>query len=394
MKSNFDSTIENLKQSYRRSGLLWTISLALQNTGLPAFRCWPEKKFSSEIISRQTGLILQSMGMEEDAAEVAAGHINYADIHGIESHGCSMLRTYHQHSRQGSLNMASKPEIIRQNSTTALIDGGGGLGHMPSDMAMKLAIEKCRESGMGAAAVRNSGHFGAAGSYVAMAADKGLVGIAMTSILEPAVVPTHGVQAMLGTNPIAFSAPASRNRPFLLDMATSIVPTGKLFMAWRKGKFIPRGWAFNHKGRSLRNPYFAMNARRLAPLGGTLQMGGHKGYGLASMVEILSAILPGCLEFDSRIGHFFLTIDPGRFGDISLFRDNTDDFIDSLRASQPQDPNYPIQVAGDPEYEAAADRMENGIPLTRVVIEDIRFICDDTGATFLLGEQQGTEMSK
>ena len=387
MNRKADSMLDKFTKSYRESGRLWAVSLSLQNMGVPAFRFWPEKKFGHRLISRQTLAILRALGMPEEMAETAAGHINYSDLHGIDSHGCGMLRLYHRKVREGALVMNPRIEIIRQDETTALIDGGRGLGHITADMAMKLAIEKCRKTGLSAVAVRNSGHFGAAGAYAAMAADAGLIGMALTSIQEPAVVPTHGLQAMLGTNPISFGAPASRNRPFLLDMATSIAPTGRIVMAWRKGRFIPAGWSFNRRGKSLRNPFFALRERRLAPLGGSPEMGGYKGYGLAAMVEILTTLLPGCLEFESKIGHFFPALDPGRFGAPSAFRDNTDGFIDSLRATRPKNPRRPVQVAGDPEYQAASDRLENGIPLARMVIEDIRAVCTETGAPFLLDEQ-------
>jgi LDH2 family malate/lactate/ureidoglycolate dehydrogenase len=231
--------------------------------------------------------------------------------------------------------------------------------------------------------VRNSGHYGAAGAYAAMASRAGLMGMALTNVKTPALVPTHGSEACLGTNPIAFSAPADNNRPFLLDMATSIVPVGKVVMAKRRGRLIPRGWAQDSTGKTLRNPDKAIAQRRLAPLGSTPEMGDHKGYGLAAMVEILSSVLPGNQETDG-VGHFFLVMDPGRFGEPGAFTSGVDDMMDGLRSSTPQNPDQPVQVAGDPEYSAAERHQREGIPMTRSVLEDIRMVCRESGATFYL----------
>src|SRR5262249_41605383 len=159
--------------------------------------------------------------------------------------------------------------IVHEGEATALLDGGGGLGHVPADGAMKLAIAKAAAHGIAAVAVRNSGHFGAAGSYAALAARAGLIGVATTGTRVPSVAPAFGVDAMLGTTPIAFAAPAARNRAFLLDMATSTAPLGRLGVAAQRGQAIPRGWALDQRGRPVRNARRALAQRRLTPLGGS-----------------------------------------------------------------------------------------------------------------------------
>lgn len=379
-----DANRKKLQNNLRESGFLWTASLVLDRLGFRVFRLWPEKTMAPEILAGQITAILRAWGMAEEHIAITVEHIMYADVHGIDSHGCSMLLHYHRQLQAHSVTMTPKIEIVRESETTALVDGGGGLGHVPADVAMKLAIAKCRNTGVGAVTVRNSGHYGAAGSYGAMAARSDLIGLAMTNVRQPALVPTHGLSALLGTNPIAFAAPAARNKPFLLDMATSIVPMGKVFMAWRKGRSIPAGWALDHRGAPLRNPGKAMDQRRVAPLGGTLKMGGHKGYGLATMVEILSSVLSGNSRTTSGVGHFFLALNPERFGETADFKTQLDSLMDALRSTEPKTPGQPVRVAGDPEYEAAADRRRNGIPLTRCVIEDIRTVCRASGVPFLL----------
>lgn len=372
----------------RGSGPLWSASVALDRV-LPAnvLGLWPPATVSQEALAAQLRRILGAWGMPDEHVEITVGHMLYADLHGIDSHGCGMLLHYHRGLVSGSLTMRPKIEIARESETTALLDAGGGLGHVPADMAMRMTIEKCRQAGVGVVAVRNSGHFGAAGAYASMAAAAGLIGIATTNTELPAVVPTFGAEAMLGTNPIAFAAPAGRNRPFLLDMATSTVPLGKLMTAWRSGRSIPAGWALDPGGRAVTNGLTAAGHRRLTPLGSSPEMGSHKGYGLAAAVEILSSLLSGSGRTPNRaarVGHFFLAIDPRRFGGGGEFEQALDELIDALRACRPVDPGRSVLVAGDPEYAAYAERCRSGIPLSRSVVEDIRAVARASRVAFVL----------
>lgn len=382
----------------RASGPLWTASLILDRAGFSVLGRWPGKTVSPETLSKQVASIFRAWGMPEEYVLITVDHLMYSDLHGIDSHGCGMLLHYHRDFVAGSLTMTPKIQVIRESETTALIDGGGGLGHVPGDTAMKLAIAKCRNAGLGAVAVRNSGHYGAAGAYALLAAQSGFIGIAMTNTGMPAVVPTFGIEAMLGTNPIAFAAPAERNLPFLLDMATSTVPLGKLMTAWRSGCSIPVGWALDANGMPVRNGRLAAKYRRLTPLGSTREMGSHKGYGLAAVVEILSSLLPGLRsprgtsktveEADGRVGHFFLALDPRRFRDDGEFEADLDGMMDSLRASKPVAPNQPVLVAGDPEHTAYAERSRSGIPISRSVIEDIRTVCQASSVPFIIDTEK------
>jgi LDH2 family malate/lactate/ureidoglycolate dehydrogenase len=255
---------------------------------------------------------------------------------------------------------------------------------------MGRAIEKARATGIGVVSVRNSGHYGAAGAYAAMAAEHGLIGLATTSTPTPSVVPTFAAQPMLGTNPIALAAPARRNRPFLLDMATSAASLGKLLEMWRSGRRIPRGWALDARGRPVTNGRRAYQERRLAPLGGDRDHGGHKGYGLAMAVEILSSVLPGVAGVEpgvgrrARVGHFFLALDPARFREASGFAGDLDALIDSLHGAERADPRQGVLVPGDPEHAALTQRSRDGIPLSRGVFEDIRGVALASGVAFLL----------
>ncbi len=164
---------EKYKKSIDDSGFPWTLSVILDRIGLPAFRFWPERRIEPAILASQVTSILRAWGMAEEHILITSKHILYSDLHGIDSHGCSMLRHYFRQLSAGSVTMTPEIKVIRETATAALIDGGGGLGHVPADFAMKLAIKKCQNTGVGVVSVRNSGHFGAAGAYAAMAAQAG-----------------------------------------------------------------------------------------------------------------------------------------------------------------------------------------------------------------------------
>ena len=365
----------------RISGAMWTASLLLDRI-LPfgVLGLWPDIAVSPEVLARQLHTILRAWGTSDEHASITADQMLYADLHGIDSHGAGMLLHYHRLVHAGAVTPTPTIAVVLESETTALVDGGGGLGHVPGATAMNLAVAKCRDAGIGAVAIRNSGHFGAAGVYVSLAAAAGFIGIATTNTEDPAVVPTFGAEAMLGTNAFAFAAPGASGRPFLLDIATSTASLGQVATAWRKGRSIPTGWAVDSKGRPVRNARVAMEQRRLTPLGSTREMGSHKGYGLGAMVQILSSILPG----SQGVGHFFLAIDPRVFREDGEFEPELDTMMDSLRASARVDPSQPVLVAGDPERAIAAERRRSGIPLPRGVVEDIRGVARASRAPFIL----------
>lgn len=386
--------VQKLVETYRDSGALWTAALVADRV-VPGgvLRLWRDVPVRPDALRAQVAAILSAWGMPAAAAAVTVEHLLYADLHGIDSHGCAMLRSYQRDLAADLWRPDASVTTVQEDDTTALLDAGGGLGHVAADAAMQLAIVKCRAGGVGAVAVRNSGHFGAAGSYAMLAVEAGFIGIATTGTRIPSVVPTGGTTAMLGTNPIAFAAPGADEPPFLLDMATSTAPLGRLAIAAHRGEAIPRGWALDARGRSETNARRAIAARRLTPLGGSRIQGSHKGYGLATMVEILSAVLPGTRRARRephdprdvpRVGHFFLALDPARFRAGGGFGADLDALVRGLRATPPIDAATPVRVAGDPERDAARARTGAGVPLPRAVLEDLRHVARASGAPFLL----------
>ena len=343
----------------------------------------------------QIKAILLAWGMPEENAEPTADILSWADLHGVDSHGMSMLPGYDRLRRNGRAKMDARPGFVKETAISALVDGGGGLGHVPAHFAMQVAIDKAKRSGMAIAAVRNSAHFGATGYYTLMAANAGLIGMACTSASGIQVAPTFGKQARLGTDPWSFAAPGADGAPFLLDMATTTVAAGRIRNKANESLPTPPGWLVTKEGLPSTDPLEAIqHGGFLTSLGGSPENSSYKGYGLAAMVNILSSCLSGAtLVTDPMhtkkaqgmdIGHCFFAIDPGLFRDPADFRSDVARFCDDLRATTPIDPARPVMVAGDPERENAAYRSEHGVPVGIGLLSQVRQIAQACAAPWLL----------
>lgn len=350
---------------------------------------------SADQLARQVHGLLSAWGVPDVQAQSIVRVMMYADLRGIDSHGILMLSLYNDFRRQGRLVMAPDVRVVRDRAATVLIDGAGGLGHYPSEMAMASAIKKSREFGVGIASVRNSHHYGSAGAYASMAAREGLIGLSVSAVYRPGIVPTGGLVPMLGTNPIALAAPARRNDMFCLDMATSTAAVGKIKLAKLHGKQLPKGWSVDEKGNPVTDPDEGLRIRYLTPLGSEEILGSHKGYGLAAMVEVLSTMLSGASFAPLRdkkkpgapgmdVGHFFMAIDPQFFREAGEFEDDLDEFIEALRATPPRDPATPVQVAGDPEHREYKKRMREGICVPSEVMQMLADLAREASAPFVL----------
>jgi len=342
--------------------------------------------------------ILSSWGMSTTNAHNAAEIMAWADVHGIDSHGISMVPVYDQRRREGKIDMQAEPSVSRETPVSALVDGKGGLGHVTSRLAMSLAIDKARGSGIGIAAVHNSSHFGACGFYAKMAADVGLIGLVTTSASGIQVAPAAGAEARLGTDPIAFAAPSTNaEQPFLLDMATTTVAAGKIRNKANEGLQCPPGWVVTKDGLPSTDPLEAREqGGSLTPLGGTLDGSSYKGYGLAAMVNILSACLSGSTLITDPmhikrpgtmdIGHFFMAIDPNLFRDGDEFRQDVSAFCGALRDTRAMDPAQPVMVAGDPQWCNLQQRMRDGIPIGANLLAQVKAIAHEAGAQWVMDE--------
>ena len=344
----------------------------------------------------QIAAVLAAWAMPAGHAARTAEVMAWADLHGIDSHGISMLTIYDQRRRAGRLRMDAAPRLERETPVSALVDADGGLGHVPSRLAMETAIGKARAIGVGVVAVRNSAHFGACGFYAAMAAEAGMIGMVATSASGIQVAPTGGRQARLGTDPWAFAAPGKPGEPFLLDMATTTVAAGRIRNKANEGLPCPPGWVLTAEGQPSTDPLEASEkGGTMTSLGGSREGSSYKGYGLAGMVNILGSCLSGATLITDPmhtkkpqgqdIGHFFLALSPALFRPEADFRADVSSFCDALRATTPVDPAQPVQVAGDPERANAARRRRDGIPVGPKLSLKLRAIAEASGAPWLLG---------
>lgn len=242
---------------------------------------------------------LMKSGLPEDDAKIVSDVLIESDKRGIDSHGIGRLKPiYIDRIDWGILNPETKIDVVKETATTAVLDGNNGMGHVISKKAMEMAINKAKENGMGMVAVRNSTHYGIAGYYSLMAAEAGMVGITGTNA-RPSIAPTFGVENMLGTNPLTIGFPTDEDFPYVLDCATSVSQRGKIEMYSRAGKDLPPGWVIGRDGTTRTDTDQVLvdltkGKAALAPVGGLGEdTGGYKGYGYATVVEVLSAALQG-----------------------------------------------------------------------------------------------------
>src|SRR5262245_6221699 len=250
------------------------------------------KTYPAEALREFSERILAAAGVPAEDAALAADVLLAADLRGIDSHGVARLRWYHDVLRSGQVNPAPELRVVRETLTTATVDGDNGLGLVVGPRANELAMEKALDAGSGWVAVRNTNHFGIAGYYVLQALERDLIGWAMTNS-SALVTPLFGAARMLGTNPMAIAFPGAEEPPIVIDFATSAVAFGKIGSARRKGASIPEGWAIDADGRPATDPEAVYDGGALLPVGSTRELGGHKGYALAMMVDVLSAVLSG-----------------------------------------------------------------------------------------------------
>jgi LDH2 family malate/lactate/ureidoglycolate dehydrogenase len=356
----------------------------------------PAGKIEAQLVS-----VFEAWGMSSEHAAVTAQMMVETDLRGVDSHGISMLPTYDKEFRAGRLNMRPKWKVVRDRPSMARIDADRSLGHPVSAHAMNLAVDKCRTTGVGVVAVFNSHHFGAADCYAKIAADRGVIGMVTSATRGVTLVPTFAAEPIMGTNPLAFAAPARRNAPFQLDMATTTVAAGKVKVYKLNHKPVPSGWVVDGDGRAVTDEteafrhVFERPEGGITPLGGSRELGGHKGYGLAVMVHILGGTLAGAsfsplrnrTQRDSdphNIGHFFMAIDPGAFRDEGEFESDLDDVIDVLHGAKRADPAQPVLVAGDPERLTRAERLEQGVPIPDDLMTQLRGVAAAAKVPFVL----------
>ena len=354
-------------------------------------------RYSASSLHDFCSQVLQTCGVPPDEAAVTADVLIDTDLHGIDSHGIAHLQLYANHILSGAYKTARTISIVHETPCTALVDGGGGIGHPTAVRAMQVAIAKAKQVGSSNVAVRHSHHFGAAGYYAAMALEHDTIGYCMTNA-GPGVLPTFGLQPLLGTNPIALAIPTDQEPPFVLDMATSVKAYGKLEIAIREGKSIPAGWFLKADGSMGADPkeFPHWRGSTLDRRGGMLPLGGagedtsgYKGFGLSLGVELLAAVLsgdspsafmkiyPNCPE--PSISHFFGAMRIDAFRPAAEFKADVDLLLKKIKSSEKVPGGDRIYIPGEKEADCVRERRQNGIPLHAKVVESLSKLAQERG---------------
>ena len=337
----------------------------------------------------------QAAGVPEEDAKICADVLMESDRRGIESHGCNRFKPiYIDRINAGIQKPVTEYEVIKETPTTLVVDAHDGMGMVASYRAMKTIIDKAKTYGMGMAAIRNSTHYGIAGYWATMATDEGMIGFTGTNA-RPSIAPTFGVENMLGTNPLTFAMPTDEPFPFCIDCATSITQRGKIEYFARSGAGTPAGMVIGHDGSALTDSpdildQLVKGEAALAPLGGIGEdLAGYKGYGYATVVEILSAALQGGQFLKAltgigpngekrpyHLGHFFIVINPDFFVGQAEFRKTCGDILRALRASEKAPGHDRIYTAGEKAYMTAQFRKDKGVPMGEAVQKDFIAVRD------------------
>ncbi len=329
--------------------------------------------------------LFERAGMTHADAEYAAHSLVLTNLWGIDSHGVLRAAIYLERLSKRIVNPRPNIQTIRGGFALEVLDGDDGLGYIVGRTAMNRAIELAEKFNIAAVGVIKSNHFGAAALYARLAAERGMVGIAMTNVV-PNVVAPGGKKLITGNNPLAIAIPTFGEFPFVLDMSMSAVAGGKLLLAIKKGQKIPLDWATDKEGRPTDDPTIGFN-------GFLLPMGGHKGLGLSYVVDILSGLITGGAFGDqlkgmytqpndpSLTGHFMIAINIAAIMGKDEMQARMNSFYQRVKSSPMLDDKGEMFLPGEIEYRSARKRQQEGIPLSSKLYEELVAIGDKLGAT-------------
>ncbi|MEM7255022.1 MAG: Ldh family oxidoreductase [Pseudomonadota bacterium] len=326
--------------------------------------------------------IFKALGMPAEHAHQSADVLLYADTRGIESHGVSnMLRIYVQRIREGIINLQPQWKITREHRAGCSIDSDSAHGGVIGPEAMREAISRAQEYGVGAVSVYNGGHFGAAAYHAEMALEHDMIGVSMTAG-GVAMAPTFGSEKLLGLNPLAVAVPSDKEVPFVFDASMSSVAGNKIRLAQRLGRDTLPGWIASGDGTPIMEEQSIPEDFIILPVGGTREIGSHKGFGLAIMVEVLTSMLSGgAAGPDRRAGqaHHFIAYRIDAFMDPHDFKRDCDTYLQRLRESTPAPGEERVYYPGLFAHEEAKTRTEKGIPYHPEVITWFKQILKELG---------------
>lgn len=353
--------------------------------------------YSPDYLRQFTISVFEKMGVPPQDAIKIADVFMAAELRGLSSHGMIRLKDYYQLWKAGRINPLPDVKVVHETPSTAVVDGDNAIGMVAAAKSMEVAIAKARVAGTGWVATRNSNHFGIAGYYAMMALQEDMIGIALTNA-NPLVAPTFSVSRMMGTNPIAVAIPAGKYPPFVADFATTPIARGKLAVAAKKGEKVPFGYVQDKDGNPSDDPDILTRGGAMVTLGGDYEHGSHKGFCLASLVDIFSAVLSGAnfgpfvppsvaylpvLEHKvgEGTGHFFGAMRIDAFQTRDEFKAKMDQWIDTFKGAKPAEGHSKVIIPGEPEREKT-EILKNGITVIPGVIKDMKEIAEALGIAF------------
>jgi LDH2 family malate/lactate/ureidoglycolate dehydrogenase len=322
--------------------------------------------------------LLEAAGVPPDTARQVAVSLIEGNLAGHDSHGVIRLTQYVHGMERGQIDPHAQLEVLRETSTTALIDAHWAFGQIAARRAMEIAIEKARQHSLGAVGLRNSGHIGRLGEYALMAVEHGMIGW-VTCNSSQLTAPYGGVDRVFGTNPFAYAFPRS-GQPFLMDFATSVAAEGKLRVAMSKGAPIPEGWILDKDRNPTTNPADFYDGGVILPLGG------HKGYGFLMVADLLGGALTGhgCTslpEHSAGNGVFLMAMDIAAFCPVEELTDTVDRLSAYIKASRKAPGFDEILIPGEPEFRAKAQRERDGIYLPDATWREMVEVAGQYGLT-------------
>jgi len=346
-------------------------------------------KIQPERLREVSVQILKGLNATDEEATLVADCLVRAEMRGIDTHGVYFLKLLSDRIDAHMIHIPAPLKVIRENDTTAIVDGGNGLGQVAAHRAMRMSIQKARNFGVGITLVHNTNHIGILAFYTSMAAEEGMVGIVMSNS-APSMSPWGGAEPFFGTNPISMAIPGGEEGAVVLDMSSSVVARGKIRRAQRMKERVPLGWALDETGSPTTDPAAALK-------GTLLPIGGPKGYGLALMIDVLAGLLSGSRYGPevktfhqplgpTGIGVFTMAIDIERFMPLHQFKDLMTSYAKSIKKTRKAKEVSQIYLPGEIELEREKQSLKDGVEISPEVAKDLNLLLEKIKSPLRLGK--------
>ncbi|MFB4271871.1 Ldh family oxidoreductase [Nonomuraea sp. GTA35] len=309
--------------------------------------------------------LLTAAGLPVDTAAVVAASLVEADLAGHGSHGVRRVKWYHDRIESGAIVPDARPEVVSRRGATAVVSGRRGFGQAAAGLATQEAAALAAAHGVGVVAIRDCNHVGRLGEYAQTLARRGLIAQVVGNA-DPTVAPYGGHRRMLGTNPMAWAVPRAGGAAVVMDWATAAMAEGKLGLLLAAGRPAPEEVLVDPDGRPSTDPADFYRGGALLPFGG------HKGYGLSVLIELVGGLLTGTgtacsAEYDGTFGTVITAVDIAAFVPLESYVAQVESFCEALRAGGPG-----VVVPGEPEARTRAQRLEEGVPVPEPVWAELR----------------------